>query len=249
MSEEKKMNLLQKLVEVRKEVTYIQKKEEGHNFKFAACADLLLAIRPKMDEVGVILQQNIESCERVQVKKGASEVTETRAWVSHVFINADDPTEQIVTKDFYFSNDERMGGYQSIGCMKTYAERYFLFKFFQVATDEDSPEIFDKKQREKVRSNVQEEREEREAESISSTVDPISDEMLMSIVSKFVSDHPSKMDIETTKQWLHNARKQMIDKPEQLLKKLQEFEMHPDQMLVSYNSFVKRRQATAKVDQ
>jgi hypothetical protein len=133
--------------------------------------------------------------------------------------------------------------------MKTYAERYFLFKFFQVATDEDSPEIFDKKQREKVRSNVQEEREEREAESISSTVDPISDEMLMSIVSKFVSDHPSKMDIETTKQWLHNARKQMIDKPEQLLKKLQEFEMHPDQMLVSYNSFVKRRQATAKVDQ
>ncbi len=134
MSEEKKsMNLYQKLVEVRKSVLYVAKGDTGHNFKYANTADLLGAIRPKMDEMGVLLVSNMERFERIMPK--GMEITMSYTWV-----NAENPTEQLRTNYTFY--EERMTGCQGVGSVLTYGERYFLYKFLSVATDSDAPEKF-----------------------------------------------------------------------------------------------------------
>jgi hypothetical protein len=137
MSEEKKqMNLHQKLVEVRKSVVYIKKTEKGHNHSFANGANIIGSIRGKMDELNVLLIPNMESFSVVQL--GSKNVVQ--ATISYTWTDADNPKDQL--KCSYTYIEDKQTGCQSIGALQTYAERYFLYKFFQVATDKDDPDTF-----------------------------------------------------------------------------------------------------------
>lgn len=137
------LNIYQKLIEVRKEVLYIEKNTNGYNFKYATTSGLLGAIRPKMDEMGLLLVPNMEEFELIKIRKGNGEVQVPMIKISYTWINADCPSEQIKTTGQFF--EDKMTGSQGIGCLMTYAERYFLYKFFQVATDLDSPEEYYRK--------------------------------------------------------------------------------------------------------
>jgi len=132
-TEKKHMNLYQKLIEVRKSVLYVSKGDSGYNFKYANCADLLGVIRPVMDEMGVLLVSNMDSFERIQPK--GMQITMSYTWV-----NAENPAEQLRTTYTFY--EEKMTGCQGVGSVLTYGERYFLYKFFSVATDSDAPEKF-----------------------------------------------------------------------------------------------------------
>lgn len=137
----KSMNLYQKLNEVSKTATYVKKTEEGFKFKYAGSADLLGKIRPKMQEVGVLLKFHMDSFELIQKPNGTSFPL---VRLSYTWINVDNPIETDRTEITLF--EDKMTGCQSVGALLTYAERYFLYKFFQVPTDEDAPEQFYKKQ-------------------------------------------------------------------------------------------------------
>lgn len=141
--EKKPLNLYQKLIEVRKEVLYVKKEQEGYNFKYATTSEILGAIRPKMDEMGLLLVPDIEEFELIRMKRGNGEIQVPMMKISYTWINAENPEEQIKTSGHYF--DDKMTGSQGVGSIMTYAERYFLYKFFQVATDKDSPEEYYKK--------------------------------------------------------------------------------------------------------
>jgi len=133
-----KLNLYQKLVEIRKQVLYVKKDNKGFNFNYASGEDIICAIRPMMDELGILLIPDVESFELVEIKKGANTNSVPKITISHTWINAENPIERITTKATYF--EDKMAGCQSIGAMMTYAERYFLYKFFQVATGADDIE-------------------------------------------------------------------------------------------------------------
>lgn len=134
------LNIYQKLIEVRKQALYIKKDESGYNFKYATGADLLAILRPKMDEMGLLLVPNMEAFELVPIKRAKGETEALKVVISYTWINADKPDEKITTSYTYF--EDKMSGCQGIGSLQTYAERYFLFKFFQVATDKDDPEKY-----------------------------------------------------------------------------------------------------------
>ena len=136
---ETKMNLYQKLVEIRKQVLYVQKDSKGFGtITYASGADIICAIRPKQDELNVILQQQVLALDFVSMQKGTSTISVPKIEVIHTWIDGDNPSDRLVTHDFYF--EDKMTGSQCIGAMKTYAERYFLYKFFQVATGADDIE-------------------------------------------------------------------------------------------------------------
>lgn len=138
------MSLFQKLVEVRKSAMYVAKTESGFkDFKYAGTAELLAYIRPKMDELHLLLVPNIEEMEIVTLRKREGEVQVPKIKLSYTWINGDKPEERLQTFHHFF--DDKMSGAQGIGSLLTYAERYFLYKFFQVATDEAAPEQFYKK--------------------------------------------------------------------------------------------------------
>ena len=139
----KLLNLHQKLVKVRSATLYVSKKQKGYNFQYAGASELLAVVRPIMDEMNVLLVPNVEEFELIKFKKGNGEIQIPKIVISYTWINADNPSEQLrVTLPFF---EDKMTGCQGIGSLLTYAERYFLYKFFQVATDHDSPEEFYKK--------------------------------------------------------------------------------------------------------
>ena len=138
--EKKALNIYQKLIEVRKQVIYIQKNSKGFNFDYVTGSDILGALRPKMDEMGLVLIPNMESFEMITVRKGNGEIQIPKIKISYTWVNAENPTERITTEGTYF--EDKMNGCQAIGSIQTYAERYFLAKFFQIAVGKDDIEDF-----------------------------------------------------------------------------------------------------------
>jgi len=130
-SKEKPLNLYQKLVEIRKCVDYVQKDSKGYNYKYAKESSILMAIRPKMDELGVFLEVDMISLEQTMDNKCLV------AKFEFTWVNAEDPEEKI-SKTIILQD---LGlDVKKVGGLMTYASRYFLLKTFQIPTDEDDPD-------------------------------------------------------------------------------------------------------------
>lgn len=164
--EDKKLNLYQKLIQVRKEVVYLQKSAAGFNFKYATEGQLLASIRPKMDELGVFLEMDMISLTAVECTfmkdKQQVAVNGLKAEFEFKWVNAENPNETIVKKLIL---QEQESCIETVGSLMTYANRYFLYKFFSVATDKDDPDTFENKNKKK--ENVPTARESRKVETIS----------------------------------------------------------------------------------
>ena len=138
------MNLYQKLIEVRKQIFYIQKSAQGYKFQYATEGHILAAIRPKMDELGVFLEAEMNSLEPVDVcickDKTQVMLKGLKASFTFTWTNADTPEEKINKTILVQGVDSDI---TSVGGLLTYAHRYFLFKFFSVATDKLDPDAFE----------------------------------------------------------------------------------------------------------
>jgi hypothetical protein len=134
------MNIYQKLIEVRKEVPYLKKDTEGYKFKYVSSSQALSAVRNKMDELGLLLIPSVRAFEvrDHQTKQGAHEYF-TILTVLFTWINAENPEEKIECK---WTGQGLDSGEKGVGKACTYAEKYFLLKFFNVATDKDDPDAF-----------------------------------------------------------------------------------------------------------
>jgi hypothetical protein len=131
MTKEKQLNLHQKLVQIRREVEYIQKNTKGYNFKYADEDSILSAIRPKMDELNVILE--FEMLEPKPINDKVCQVGFVFTWV-----NADQPSDKM-KKSMYLQGP--IGDVQKMGGLCTYANRFFLYKFFNVPTGDLDPDV------------------------------------------------------------------------------------------------------------
>ena len=148
--QEKKLNLHQKLIEIRKEIPYLQKNEDGFNYKYVKGSILLGLLRPKMDELGILLSYDVsemhtENVERQVFDKKTKtyrQIQTGRVKMKYIFsfTNAEDP------KDCWNIGIWMQGigdDIQSIGGYNTYALRYFLLGFFNIPTDKADPDTFD----------------------------------------------------------------------------------------------------------
>ena len=143
------LNIYQKLVEVRKGVLYLQKENQGHQFKYVSSSQTLSALREKMDELGLLLVPSILE-EHLHTKwankeAGATEHM-TELVVEFTWINAEKPEEKITCRWYGQGLDT---GEKGVGKALTYAEKYLLLKFFNIATDKDDPDAFQDKQDDK----------------------------------------------------------------------------------------------------
>lgn len=137
------LSLFQKLIEVRKECTYLQKENAGYQYKFVSSSQTLGALRAKMDELSVLLIPKVTTHnirEFVNAKGGHEFMTELD--IEFTWLNADNPSETIICPFYGQGVDNAEMG---VGKALTYAEKYFLLKFFQIATDKDDPDKFQQK--------------------------------------------------------------------------------------------------------
>lgn len=144
------MNIYQKLIEVRKTVTYLKKENPGAQYQYVSSSQVLANVREKMDELGLILEPAVtghnvrESVVETKDKDGNvfkrtttyfTELDMTMTWV-----NAENPEEKIVKP--WYGQGVDIAGEKGVGKALTYAEKYFMLKFFNIATDKDDPDAF-----------------------------------------------------------------------------------------------------------
>lgn len=137
------MNIYQKLIEVRKVVPYLQKESKGYQFNYTGSSLVLGSLKAKMDELGLLLIPRVISKEvsEHETAKGGKEYF-TELCMEFTWLNAEKPEETIVCTWYGQGLDS---GEKGVGKAMTYAEKYFMLKFFNIATDKDDPDSFQKK--------------------------------------------------------------------------------------------------------
>ena len=132
------MNLYQKLIEVQKAVSYLKKDNQGYQFKYVSSADTLAPIRVAMDEHGVLLMVKIVGHVLGDKEtKGEGKQLLTELDIVFTWVNAEKP-EEVIDCPFYAQGLDT--GEKGVGKALTYAEKYFLLKFFHIATDKEDPD-------------------------------------------------------------------------------------------------------------
>ena len=156
------MSIYTKLLAIQKEVKGLSKDKKSHNYDYVTGNKLLSFIKPIMDKQGVILKQEITSIENTR--------QDYKIWDKWA-INPDGtkgnwkPKNEILSKVMMRftwidcetgEKDENLFGAngqndweKGLGSALTYGERYFLLKFFHIATDEDDIDNPERKEKEK----------------------------------------------------------------------------------------------------
>ena len=142
-------NVLSALLNVQKGITALKKDAKGFNYDYLSGDKLLSKIRPLLDENGLILAPEIlsvrsEMYEYQQEKKG--KIVNVKEILYHLtmkmtFFHADSG-ESLESNWYACGMNDFEKGY---GSALTYAERYFLMKFFHIATDKDDIDYPDRK--------------------------------------------------------------------------------------------------------
>jgi hypothetical protein len=136
----KEKNIYQKLIEIQKEVKGLSKDKQSHNFQYVTGNKLLSFIKPLMDKQNLILKQEVLSIdnERMDYKTKYGEKSEILSKVMMKFTWIDCDTGE--KDENLFGANGQNDWEKGLGSALTYAERYFILKYFHIATDEDDVE-------------------------------------------------------------------------------------------------------------
>lgn len=144
---ENKLNLYQKLLVIQKSISGLGKDKDGVNYKYVSGSKLLSHIKPLMNELGLLLKQEIVSLENVRqdygvvnkyARSGESAVktkSEILSKCEFRFTWIDTETGEKDVNSFFANGQNDFD--KGVGSACTYAERYFIMKYFHIATDED----------------------------------------------------------------------------------------------------------------
>lgn len=140
-------NLYQKLLEVRKTVPYIKKGGQSYDYKYTKESQILGALKDEMNNQGIWIDMDMTSVNEVEVaiyvKKTKSVVIANgiRAYFEFTITNCDNPEEVIIKHQILQDSGSDV---KTIGALQTYANKYFLLKFFNIPNDEIDPDKFEK---------------------------------------------------------------------------------------------------------
>ena len=158
---ESNMNIYQKLAKIRKQVDILQKDKSGYGYTYVSEEEILSKIKGWMDRYSLSLVPCIVpgtqevtpyTYKKTKVKKNGDVYEEVNndiivsSEMQWGWINNDNPDERVVID--WFMVGQQSDASQAFGSGLTYANRYFLLKFFNVATSDDDPDAFRSKQKE-----------------------------------------------------------------------------------------------------
>lgn len=155
------LNIYQKLAKIRKQVEVMQKNKSGFNYKYVPEEEILAKITAFMDKYSLSLipqiVQGTMKYELYHYLKTRFDKTSKQPYDEHnneiivsadmiyTWINNENPEERIDIP--WGAIGQQADSSQAFGSGLTYANRYFLLKYFNVATPEDDPDNWRSKQR------------------------------------------------------------------------------------------------------
>lgn len=144
------MAIYKKLLEVQKHVIGLKKDTStgsySGSYKYVSGDKVLSFIKPIMNDIGLLLKQEVVRVEneliKYPVKGGEKSEMLFKMWIRFTWIDVE--TGETDVNEFFSSgmNDFEKG----VGSALTYSERYFLLKYFHIATDEDDIDNWQRKE-------------------------------------------------------------------------------------------------------
>lgn len=152
---EKSLNIYEKLAKIRKPISVIKKNKAGFGYKYVTEEEILSKISGLMEKLGVSLVPKIlPGTTRVEpyhyIKTKADKTGKiyeehcndvlVYADMEYEWIDNEKPGNKIIVPWILVGQQSEAS--QAFGSALTYASRYFMLKFFNVATSDDDPESF-----------------------------------------------------------------------------------------------------------
>ena len=179
-----KLNLYQKLIEIRKGVDFLKKEAQGDGirFKFTPSSQVLMAVKDLMNEHGVLIIPRVTGKEvSDHTTKNGNHWYFTELIMEFEWINSENPEDRFTVPWYGQGLDD---GEKGVGKALTYAEKYLILKQFNIPTDKDDPD------------------------GIKPPSDKTSDKDALAMVKEMEKDLSSKKTVEaTSKWWKDNAGK------------------------------------------
>lgn len=139
---EKTKGLYPKLLIIQNKINGLGKDKQANSYKYVTGDKVLGTIKPLMNDLGLLLKQEIVSIENTKIdyktgigtqyEKPKSEIL-AKVMMQFTWIDCETGEKDVNSFGANGQNDWDKG----VGSALTYAERYFLLKFFHIATDED----------------------------------------------------------------------------------------------------------------
>jgi hypothetical protein len=134
---EKILNLYQKLLVIQTKINGLGKDKSTYNYKYVTGDKVLGEIKPLMNQLGLILKQEVISIENTRqdylTAKGSKSEILSKVMMKFTWIDCATGEKDVNSFGANGQNDWEKG----LGSALTYAERYFLLKYFHIETDED----------------------------------------------------------------------------------------------------------------
>lgn len=135
-------NIYQKLLVIQKAIVGLGKDKKAMSYSYVTGDKLLGFLKPLMNEQGLLLKQEIISIDNVRQdyktgigtpnEKPKSEIN-SKVMMKFTWVD----TETGEKDENLFGANGQNDWDKGVGSALTYGERYFLLKFFHIATDED----------------------------------------------------------------------------------------------------------------
>ena len=140
-----KLNLYQKLLTIQKRINGLGKDKKSFSYSYVTGDKVLGEIKPLMNELGLLLKQEIVSINNSRqdysTKNGTKSEILSKVMMQFTWIDVESGEKDVNSFGANGQNDFEKG----LGSALTYAERYFLLKYFHIATDEDDIDNSDRK--------------------------------------------------------------------------------------------------------
>lgn len=142
-------NLYQRILDVKANIEGFTKDAEGYKYNYVEGSQILHKIRKKMEDNSLLLFPSVKQASyseiEVMVKGKKKPNILVQMDMTYTFLNADNPEEQLVIPFFAIGHQDDAS--KAYGTALTYAERYFLLKFFNIPTDEDDADAKQKREK------------------------------------------------------------------------------------------------------
>ncbi len=132
-----KLNIYQKLLKIQQKINGLGKDKKSFTYSYVTGDKVLGEIKPLMNEMGLILKQEILSIENERqdyaTAKGNKSEILSKVMMRFTWVD----TETGDKDENLFGANGQNDWEKGLGSALTYGERYFLLKYFHIATDED----------------------------------------------------------------------------------------------------------------
>lgn len=132
-----KLNLFQKLLKIQQHVVGLGKDSKSFGYQYVSGSKVLEHVKPLMNQYGLLLKQEIIDIENTRqdysTKNGSKSEILSKVMMRFTWIDSETGEKDENLFGANGQNDWEKG----LGSALTYAERYFLLKYFHINTDED----------------------------------------------------------------------------------------------------------------